>query len=195
MKKNIYDKYLFKTFEEHSRVLKKTQIVIKKGIKLSSEIIVKSLKKDGTIFWCGNGGSAADSQHIAAEFVGRFKKDRKPLRSIALTTDTSVLTCIANDYSFKEIFSRQVDALGRKGDVLVAISTSGKSENIKQALIHAKKKGIKSIGLLGNNGGVCKKNTDIPIIVPSNITARIQEAHILIEHLLCELVECKLDLN
>ena len=106
MNKNIYDKYLFKTFEEHSRVLNKSQIVLKKGIKLSSEIIFKSLKKGGTIFWCGNGGSAADSQHIAAEFVGRFKKNRKPLRSIALTTDTSILTCVSNDYSFEEIFSR-----------------------------------------------------------------------------------------
>ena len=195
MKKNIYDKYLFKTFEEHSRVLKKTQIVIKKGIKLSSEIIVKSLKKEGTIFWCGNGGSAADSQHIAAEFVGRFKKNRKPLRSIALTTDSSVLTCVSNDYSFEEIFSRQINALGRKGDVLVAITTSGNSKNVKQGLIQARKMGLKTIGLLGNNGGSCKKYVDIPMIIPSNTTARIQEIHILIAHLLCEIIEHKLGFN
>tara|TARA_Y100000748_G_C15339830_1_gene427558 strand:- start:195 stop:782 length:588 start_codon:yes stop_codon:yes gene_type:complete len=195
MKKNIYDKYLFKTFEEHSRVLKKTQIVIKKGIKLSSEIIVKSLKKDGTIFWCGNGGSAADSQHIAAEFVGRFKKNRKPLRSIALTTDSSVLTCVSNDYSFEEIFSRQINALGRKGDVLVAISTSGNSRNVKRALIQAHKMGLKTIGLLGKNGGSCKNYVDVPMIIPSNNTARIQEIHILIEHLLCEIIEHKLGLD
>lgn len=194
-KKKNYKEIINHVFGEHIKAIEETHEIAFQNIKEAADLIAKSLKSGGTIFWCGNGGSAADSQHIAAEFVGRFKKDRKPLRSIALTTDTSVLTCIANDYSFKEIFSRQVDALGRKGDVLVAISTSGKSENIKQALIHAKKKGIKSIGLLGNNGGVCKKNTDIPIIVPSNITARIQEAHILIEHLLCELVECKLDLN
>ena len=195
MKKNIYDKYLFKTFEEHSRVLKKTQIVIKKGIKLSSEIIVKSLKKDGTIFWCGNGGSAADSQHIAAEFVGRFKKNRKPLRSIALTTDSSVLTCVSNDYSFEEIFSRQINALGRKGDVLVAISTSGNSRNVKRALIQAHKMGLKTIGLRGKNGGSCKNYVDVPMIIPSNNTARIQEIHILIEHLLCEIIEHKLGLD
>ena len=195
VKKKNYKEIINHVFGEHIKAIEETHEIAFQNIKDAADLIAKSLKSGGTIFWCGNGGSAADSQHIAAEFVGRFKKDRKPLRSIALTTDTSVLTCIANDYSFKEIFSRQVDALGRKGDVLVAISTSGKSENIKQALIHAKKKGIKSIGLFGNNGGVCKKNTDISIIVPSNITARIQEAHILIEHLLCELVECKLDLN
>jgi D-sedoheptulose 7-phosphate isomerase len=195
MKKNIYDKYLFKTFEEHSRVLKKTQIAIKNGIKLSSEIIVKSLKKGGTIFWCGNGGSAADSQHIAAEFVGRFKKNRKPLRSIALTTDTSILTCVSNDYSFEEVFSRQIDALGRKGDVLVAISTSGNSRNVKRAIIQAQKMGLKTIGLLGKNGGTCKNYVDVPLIIPSNNTARIQEIHILIEHLLCEIMEHKLGLD
>tara|TARA_B100000035_G_C20872993_1_gene497084 strand:- start:232 stop:819 length:588 start_codon:yes stop_codon:yes gene_type:complete len=195
MNKNIYDKYLFKTFEEHSRVLNKSQIVLKKGIKLSSEIIFKSLKKGGTIFWCGNGGSAADSQHIAAEFVGRFKKNRKPLRSIALTTDSSVLTCVSNDYSFEEIFSRQINALGRKGDVLVAISTSGNSKNVKRALIEAHKMGIKTIGLLGKNGGSCKNYVDVPMIIPSNNTARIQEIHILIEHLLCEIIEHKLGLD
>ena len=195
MKKNIYDKYLFKTFEEHSRVLKKTQLAIKNGIKLSSEIIFKSLKKGGTIFWCGNGGSAADSQHIAAEFVGRFKKNRKPLRSIALTTDTSILTCVSNDYSFEEVFSRQIDALGRKGDVLVAISTSGNSRNVKRAIIQAQKMGLKTIGLLGKNGGTCKNYVDVPLIIPSNNTARIQEIHILIEHLLCEIMEHKLGLD
>ena len=194
-KKKNYKEIINHVFDEHIKVIEETYELASQNIKEAADLIAKSIKSGGTIFWCGNGGSAADSQHIAAEFVGRFKKDRKPLRSIALTTDTSILTCIANDYSFKEIFSRQVDALGRKGDVLVVISTSGKSENIKQALIHAKKKGIKSIGLLGNKGGVCKNNTDISIIVPSNITARIQEMHILIEHLLCELVECKLDLD
>ena len=158
-------------------------------------MIAKSLKSGGTIYWCGNGGSAADSQHIAAEFVGRFKNDRKPLKSIALTTDTSVLTCVANDYSYEEIFSRQIKALGKKGDVLVAITTSGKSKNITKALIQAKKMKIKTVGLLGKGGGECKNYSDISIIVPSNVTARIQEAHILIEHLICELVEHKLGFN
>lgn len=182
-------------FNEHARVIKETFINLEKDIKKAANMISKSLVSKGTIFWCGNGGSAADSQHIAAEFIGRFKKDRQPLRSIALTTDTSILTCISNDYSYQKIFSRQLNALGRKGDVLVVITTSGKSENIKQALIQAQKMGIKTIGLLGKKGGKCKNYVDIPIIVPSDTTARIQEAHILIEHLLCELVENKLGLD
>ena len=182
-------------FNEHVNVLQETQITIAENIELSADIIAKSLASGGTIFWCGNGGSAADSQHIAAEFVGRFKKDRRPLRSIALTTDTSVLTCVANDYSYEEIFSRQLNALGRDGDVLVAITTSGKSKNIKKVLIQARNMGIKTIGLLGKKGGECKDYSDVSLIVPSDITARIQETHILIEHLLCELVEHKLGFN
>ena len=194
-KNNIYKEFLNRAFDEHVNVLNETHSSIDDNILDAADLIAKSLASDGTIFWCGNGGSAADSQHIAAEFVGRFKKDRKPLRSIALTTDSSILTCVANDYSFEEVFSRQIKALGRNGDILVAISTSGKSENIKQALAQAQKMGVKTIGLLGNKGGLCKNYVDIPLIVPSDITARIQEAHILIEHLLCELVEHKLGFN
>ena len=195
MKKNIYKEIIDQAFSEHIETLKKTHITITQNIEIAADLIAKSLTSGGTIFWCGNGGSAADSQHIAAEFVGRFKKDRRPLRSIALTTDSSVLTCVANDYSYEEIFSRQLDALGRDGDILVAITTSGKSENIKQALIQAQNMGIKTIGLLGKKGGECKNYSDISLIVPSDITARIQETHILIEHLLCELVEHKLGFN
>jgi len=188
----MYSELIKNVFNEHSDVLNKTLKSISKKIEESSDVIAKSLVSGGTIFWCGNGGSAADSQHIAAEFVGRYKKNRKPLRSIALTTDSSVLTCVANDFSYKEIFSRQLDALGRDGDILVAISTSGESENVKQALLQAKKMKIKTIALLGKKGGVCKNYADIPLIIQSNTTARIQEIHILIEHLLCELVEKKL---
>ena len=195
MKKNIYKEIIDQAFSEHIEALKKTHITISENIEIAADLIAKSLTSGGTIFWCGNGGSAADSQHIAAEFVGRFKKDRRPLRSIALTTDSSVLTCVANDYSYEEIFSRQLNALGRDGDVLVAITTSGKSENIKQALIQAQNMGIKTIGLLGKKGGECKDYSDVSLIVPSDITARIQETHILIEHLLCELVEHKLGFN
>jgi D-sedoheptulose 7-phosphate isomerase len=195
MKKNIYKEIIDQAFSEHIEALKKTHITISQNIEIAADLIAKSLTSGGTIFWCGNGGSAADSQHIAAEFVGRFKKDRRPLRSIALTTDSSVLTCVANDYSYEEIFSRQLDALGRDGDILVAITTSGKSENIKKALIQAQNMGIKTIGLLGKKGGECKDYSDISLIVPSDITARIQETHILIEHLLCELVEHKLGFN
>ena len=195
MNKKIISKVLNSAFDEHAKVLKETHNMISENIILSAIMIANSLKSEGTVFWCGNGGSAADSQHMAAEFVGRFKKDRQPLRSIALTTDSSVLTCISNDYSYEEIFSRQIDALGRKGDILVAITTSGQSENIRQALVQAKKMGIKTIGLLGKNGGVCKDYVDLPLIVPSEMTARIQEIHILIEHMLCELVEHKLGFN
>ena len=195
MKKKSYIYLINNTFTEHIDIAHETVKLIAKKIEKSSNLISKSLSSKGTIFWCGNGGSAADSQHIAAEFVGRFKKERKPLRSIALTTDTSILTCISNDYSFESIFSRQLKALGRKGDVLVAITTSGKSENVRQALIEAKKMGIKTICLLGKKGGVCINHSDISLIVPSNQTARIQEMHILIAHLLCELVEKKLGLD
>jgi len=195
MKKNIYKEIIDQAFSEHIEALEKTHITISQNIEIAADLIAKSLTSGGTIFWCGNGGSAADSQHIAAEFVGRFKKDRRPLRSIALTTDSSVLTCVANDYSYEEIFSRQLNALGRDGDILVAITTSGKSENIKQALIQAQNMGIKTIGLLGKKGGECKDYSDVSLIVPSDITARIQETHILIEHLLCELVEHKLGFN
>ena len=195
MKKNIYKEIIDQAFSEHIETLKKTHITITQNIEIAADLIAKSLTSGGTIFWCGNGGSAADSQHIAAEFVGRFKKDRRPLRSVALTTDSSVLTCVANDYSYEEIFSRQLNALGRDGDILVAITTSGKSENIKQALIQAQNMGIKTIGLLGKKGGECKDYSDVSLIVPSDITARIQETHILIEHLLCELVEHKLGFN
>ncbi len=195
MKKINYNKLISIAFDQHANVASETLKAISKKLEKSSSIISKSLTSKRTIFWCGNGGSAADSQHIAAELVGRFKKDRKPLRSIALTTDTSVLTCISNDYSYEEIFSRQLNALGKKGDTLVVITTSGNSKNIKKVLIQAKKMSIKTIGLLGKGGGDCKNLLDISMIVPSNDTARIQEMHILIGHLMCELVEHKLGLN
>jgi D-sedoheptulose 7-phosphate isomerase len=191
----MYSKLIKNAFNEHADVLNKTLKSISKKIEESSDVIAKSLKSGGTIFWFGNVGIAADRQHIAAEFVGRFKKNRKPLRSIALTTDSSVLTCVANDYSYEEIFSRQLSALGRVGDILVVITTSGESENIKLALLQAKKMKIKTIALLGKKGGVCKNYADIPLIIQSDTTSRIQEIHILIEHLICELVEKKLGLD
>ena len=195
MKKVNYNRLIDGVFNDHITIAKATLKEIIKKLEKSTDLVSKSLRSKRTIFWCGNGGSAADSQHIAAEFVGRFKKDRKPLRSVALTTDTSVLTCISNDYSFNEIFSRQIKALGKKGDILVVITTSGKSENIKKVILQAKKMGIKTIGLLGKGGGDCKNILDIPIIVPSENTARIQEMHILIGHLICEIVEKKLGFN
>ena len=152
-------------------------------------LISKAFVSGNKLMLCGNGGSAADSQHIAAEMTGRFIKDRKPLPAIALTTDTSTLTCIANDYSFEHVFARQVSALGRPGDVLLAISTSGNSENVIKAMQAAKDLSIKTVALTGRDGGRIKSLADFSIVVPSLTTARIQEAHIFIGHIICGLIE------
>ncbi len=160
----------------------------------AGDVLARSLLDGGKVMFCGNGGSAADSQHLAAELIGRFIKDRRPISAIALSTDTSVLTCVGNDYSFDEVFARQVQGLGRKGDVLVAISTSGNSRNVIRAAEEAKVIGVSVIGLLGHNGGILKELCDLAIIVPSQVTARIQESHILIGHTLCGLIEQNLNL-
>lgn len=158
-------------------------------IELVAGLVANSLAKGNKLLLCGNGGSAADSQHIAAEFTGRFLNERPPIAAIALTTDTSALTCISNDYSFSMVFSRQISALGRSGDCLIGISTSGNSDNVLQAVVTAKGLGIKTIGLLGKDGGELRKICDKSIVVPSETTARIQEAHILIGHSICGHVE------
>lgn len=152
-------------------------------------VLYKILKNNGTVFWCGNGGSAADCQHLSAELIGRFKINRKPYRSISLTTDTSAITAISNDFSYEEVFSRQLEGLGTKKDLLFVFSTSGNSKNIINAMITAKKKNMKIIALLGNNGGKCKKYSANNIIIKTNDTPRIQEAHTLIGHAICEIVE------
>jgi len=181
-----------RSFAEHIKIMQTVNETLVEAINQVGQILARSLSSEGTIFWCGNGGSAADSQHLAAELVGRFKKDRRALRSIALSTDTSILTCVANDYSYEEIFSRQIEALGRSEDILVVISTSGNSENVLRALESAKTLGLISVALLGTDGGLCKDKSDYSIIVPSQNTARIQEAHILIGHILCEQIEKEL---
>lgn len=157
-------------------------------------IIVSSMQLGNKLLICGNGGSAADSQHIAAEFTGRFIKDRKPLPAISLTTDTSALTCISNDYSYDSVFSRQVEAISKPGDVLMVISTSGNSLNLMSAVKQAADSGVKTIGLLGKNGGSLAPLCDCSIVVPNDITARIQEAHIIIGHTICGGVEQELGL-
>jgi len=166
-----------------------------KLISNSADLLANSISRGGGIFWCGNGGSAADSQHLAAELVGRFKKNRKPLKSIALSTDTSVITCIANDFSYDDIFERQLEALGGTNDVLVGISTSGNSNNVNNALSKAKELNIKSVALLGKSGGKAIDLADISIVVPSESTDRIQEAHIFIGHVFCEIIEAGLELS
>ena len=162
------------------------------NIETASKLIAKTLKKESTIFWCGNGGSAADSQHLAAELVGRFEKERKPLRSVALTTDSSILTCISNDYCYEEIFARQLEALSKEGDLIVALTTSGKSKNIIKVLERANSLKIKSILLTGRNGIILNHLVDESIIVPSSQTTHIQESHIMIGHIICKIIEKEL---
>lgn len=157
------------------------------------ESIAKEIKfalaKGNKILFCGNGGSAADSQHLAAEFVGRFQKERKGLPAIALTVDTSILTAVGNDYGFEKVFERQVEALGNKGDVLIGFSTSGNSKNVLRAIALAKQKGMFTVGFTAEGGGEMAKKCDINVAVPTKVTARAQEMHILLGHILCELVD------
>jgi D-sedoheptulose 7-phosphate isomerase len=153
------------------------------------------LNAGGKIMFCGNGGSAADSQHLASELTGRFIKDRRPLAGLALTTDSSGLTCIGNDYSFDDVFMRQVQGLGRAGDALLGISTSGNSRNVLKAVEAARGMGIFTLGLLGRDGGKLGAVCDTSIVVPHGVTARIQEAHMLIGHTLCGLIEAEMGLG
>ena len=152
-------------------------------------VLIQALGAGKKVILFGNGGSAADSQHIAAELVGRFRRDRKALPAIALTTDTSILTSIGNDYGFENLFSRQIEALGQEGDVAIAISTSGNSPNVIKAVRVARERGITTIGFTGEDGGSLKEAADVCFQVPSRNTARIQEAHITAAHALCELIE------
>lgn len=156
-------------------------------------VIVSSLKVGKKILIAGNGGSAADSQHIAAELVGKLNiKDRNPISAIALTTDTSILTAISNDFGYEFVFEKQLQALANPGDIFLLISTSGNSVNLVNAVNKSKNLGVISIGLLGKDGGILKKLLDIPIVVKHYNTQRIQESHLLIEHIICELVEQKI---
>lgn len=155
----------------------------------AGQILLKTILDSRKILICGNGGSAADSQHFAAEIVGRFQKERKAWPAIALTTDTSIMTAIANDYSYEHIFARQVQGLGQEGDVFIGISTSGNSKNISAAVAESKAKGLQTIGLLGKDGGSLKEQVDFPVIVPHLVTARIQEVHIFILHFWAEQIE------
>ncbi|MFA5198174.1 MAG: D-sedoheptulose 7-phosphate isomerase, partial [Candidatus Omnitrophota bacterium] len=161
-------------------------------IEVIARLMIDCLKKDGKVIAFGNGGSASDSQHIAAELVGRFKKDRSALAGVALTTNTSILTSLANDYGYDVVFSRQIEALGKKNDVVLGISTSGKAKNVALGIKQAKKMGIKTVALSGGDGGEIVKLADVSLVVPSRITARIQEAHITIAHIICEMIEQEL---
>ena len=159
------------------------------SVAAAARMIVAALKGGGKAIFCGNGGSAADSQHLAAELMGRYLKDREPLAAVALTTDSSALTAIGNDYAFDEIFARQLRGLGRQGDVLVGISTSGNSRNVVAALETARARGIATIALTGSAGGAMREAADLCIAAPSSDTPRVQEMHIAIGHMICDLVE------
>jgi D-sedoheptulose 7-phosphate isomerase len=183
-----------RAFDEHLEVMANMG-ALENQIAEAGALCAEALKKNNRIYLCGNGGSAADAQHIAAELIGRFVSDRRALPAVALTTDSSAITAIGNDYGFDDVFSRQVAGLCRDGDVLIAISTSGNSLNVLNAVHCARDCGTRVVGLSGKSGGELRNWCDVSLVVPSEVTARIQEMHILIGHLLCELVESHLGLD
>lgn len=185
-------RYINKRLDDHVRVIQsiKKDRCLMDALEKAAQVLVQAFKSKRTLLICGNGGSAADAQHIAAELVSRFFLERRALNAEALSVNTSSLTAIGNDYAFDVVFSRQVDAKGQKGDVLLAISTSGKSKNVVEAVEKAKALKMTTIGMTGNKPDTpLKQRADICINVPSGCTPRIQEAHILIGHILCEFVE------
>lgn len=184
--------------EQITQMVNQSADIIKKSISLNSEInltvdsIANSIKNGNKLIIFGNGGSAADAQHIAAELIGRYKLERKSFPAISLTTDSSIITSLSNDYSYDVIFARQCESLVSQGDVVLGISTSGNSVNVLEGLKISKLKGAITIGLLGNSGGKIKDVVDVPITVESNNTAKIQEVHRVLYHIICELVEKEL---
>ncbi|MBN2001083.1 D-sedoheptulose 7-phosphate isomerase [candidate division KSB1 bacterium] len=154
-----------------------------------AQAMIDSLRGGGKLLICGNGGSAADAQHFAAEMVGRLNFDRDALPAIALTTDTSILTALANDYSFDHVFKKQVEAFGAPGDIFIGLSTSGESKNVINAMVAARAKGMRTVSLLGKNGGEMLELSDFAIVVPSFISQRIQETHITVIHVWCDIIE------
>jgi D-sedoheptulose 7-phosphate isomerase len=154
-------------------------------------LLAETVSRGRTVFWAGNGGSAAEAQHLACELVGRFVQNRRALPSIALHTDTSALTAIANDYGFDRVFARPLEALGRRGDLLVALTTSGRSPNVIAAVLEARRRGMRVVGMTGARGAAFARRCDLCLVVPSEETARVQEVHLLAGHLCCELAEAR----
>jgi len=179
-------------FASHCRAIEEAEQRLADKIAAVVDLVAEALEKGRKLLVMGNGGSAADAQHFAAEIVGRFKLERRALPAIALSTDTSILTAVGNDYGFDLVFRRQVEALAQAGDVVVGISTSGSSQNVYGALLLAGEMGCRTIGLLGRDGGTIAGIVDIPLTVPVQDTPRVQEAHITIIHIICELVERRL---
>jgi D-sedoheptulose 7-phosphate isomerase len=189
------EKRIEKHFNESAQLKLATAPRLAAPIARAAQVMTDSLKSGGKVLACGNGGSAADAQHFSAELLGRFERERQELAAIALTTDTSAITAIANDYSYDMIFAKQVRGLGAKGDVLIAISTSGNSTNVIEAMNVAKAKGMAVVALTGRDGGkmgALLGANDVHLNVSSNVTARIQEVHILILHCLCDAIDCNL---
>lgn len=187
---NIIQNRILESIEVKKRIFDNPLLL--KQIEEVATDIVKCFKANGSVYFCGNGGSAADAQHLAAELSGRFYYDRKPLSSDALHCNTSFLTAVANDYSFDETYARLITGIGRSGDMLIGISTSGNSKNIVKAMERAKEMNIRTVGLTGDTGGEMRKIADNCICVPSKDTPRIQESHIMIGHIICEIVESTL---
>ncbi|HEV7859358.1 MAG TPA: D-sedoheptulose 7-phosphate isomerase [Pyrinomonadaceae bacterium] len=177
---------------EHVRVMEAVLQENMEEIERAAQLICQTLREGHKLLLCGNGGSAADAQHIAAELVGRYERQRRAWPAIALTTDTSALTALGNDYGYAEIFARQVEALAQRGDLLVAISTSGDSPNVLKAVERAREKGCRTIALTGAGGGQLAPACDEAVIIPSTRTSRVQEAHITIGHLWCEMIDAAL---
>lgn len=182
--------YIKDSIDVKSKILNSE--VLCNQIEKAANLIIDAYRRGNKLLIAGNGGSAADSQHMVTEFVVRFYKTRKPLPAVALTTDSSILTAISNDCDYNDVFARQIDAIGEKGDVFIAISTSGASKNIISAIRTAKNKGLNVLGLSGANLTEMEKLCDILIQVPSNDTPKIQEAHLMIEHIICSIVEYKI---
>ena len=182
-------KMIEKELESHKKTIEKTIEVMIPHIEEASKLLIETLQSGNKVLFCGNGGSASDAQHIAAELTGRYKSERRGLAGIALTTDTSALTAISNDYGYNRVFDRQVEALVREGDLVIGISTSGESLNIISALLLAKEMGAKTLGFSGKGGGKMNYVCDVNMVVPSDDTPRIQEIHILIGHILCQAVD------
>ena len=186
---NEWKKLITQTIQSHKEAVDKLQIGGAEVITAAAEAIINTIKKNGTIYICGNGGSAADAQHIAGEFVGRFQQERKPLPAVALTTDTSIITSLSNDYGYANVFAKQVEALVGSGDLLWAISTSGSSENIINAVRVAKQKGAAVLAFTGKADSELERMTDICFCASNDSTARSQEVHLLVYHIICDLVE------
>ncbi len=180
------------SFDESVRVKRETLDVSADAIAEAAELLVEVFRRGGKVIAFGNGGSAADAQHLAAELAGRFDRERPALPALALTANSSDLTAIGNDYGFEQVFARLVEAHGRRGDVAVAISTSGNSANVNAAVREARARGLRTLGLVGKGGGKLAALVDVAVVVPSDSTARVQETHITIAHVLCELIEGEL---